>query len=93
MENYVICMEHWDPLITKMFLIKTLKYWNSATILNTQITSENILIQNYNFYLMCIDLLLEKLLQAIENTEKWYELNTSATNYTEGYIGVTIFVQ
>ena len=42
---------------------------------------------------MCIDLLPKKLLQASEKTEKRYELNTSATNYKEGYIGVTIFVQ
>ena len=33
MENYVICMEHGNPLIAKMFLIKTLKYGNSTTIL------------------------------------------------------------
>ena len=39
---------------------------------------------------MCIDQLPEKLLQAIKKKEKWYERNTFATNFIEGYIGITI---
>ena len=39
---------------------------------------------------MCIDLLPEKLLQAIKKKEKWYERNTFVTNFTEGYTGITI---
>ena len=27
--------EHWNTLIAKMFLIKTLKYWNSTTLFKT----------------------------------------------------------
>ena len=42
---------------------------------------------------MCIDLLLEKLLQAIKKKEKWYEQNTFATNFTEDYISITITAQ
>ena len=41
---------------------------------------------------MCIDLLPEKLLQAIKKKEKWYERNSFATNFT-GYIGITITAQ
>ena len=39
---------------------------------------------------MCIDLLSEKLLQAIKKKEKRYERDTFATNFTEGYIGITM---
>ena len=42
---------------------------------------------------MCIDLLTGKLLQAIGKKEKLYEQNTFATNFTEGYIGITITAQ
>ena len=54
MENYVICMEHWNPLMTKMFLKKTLKHWNSTTILKTKKLQktylwETIIYQNYIF--------------------------------------------
>ena len=35
-------------------------------------------------------MLAEKLLQAIKKKEKWYERNTFATNFTEGYIGIAI---
>ena len=42
---------------------------------------------------MCIDLLPEKLLQAIKKKEKSYEWNTFATNFTEGYTGITITAQ
>ena len=38
---------------------------------------------------MCIDLLPEKLLQAVKKKEE-YKWNTFATNFTEGYIGITI---
>ena len=48
--------------------------------------------QNY-ILLMCINMLPEKLIQAIKKKEKWYEWNTFATNFTEGYIGVTITAQ
>ena len=43
--------------------------------------------------LMCIDLLPEKLLQAIKKKEKSYVRNTFATNFTEGYIGTTVTAQ
>ena len=55
MENLVCCMEHWNSLITKMLLIKTLKYWDSTTALKTlkklQKTYlwETIIYQNYIF--------------------------------------------
>ena len=55
MENLVCCMEHWNSLITKMLLIKTLKYWDSTTTLKTlkklQKTYlwETIIYQNYIF--------------------------------------------
>ena len=41
---------------------------------------------------MGIDLLPEKPLQVIKKKEK-YERNTFATNFTEGYIGITITAQ
>ena len=41
---------------------------------------------------MCIDLLPEKLLQAIKKKDKWCKQNTFATNFT-GYTGVTITAQ
>ena len=42
---------------------------------------------------MWIDLLPKKLPQAINKKEKWYERNTFATNFTEGYTGITINAQ
>ena len=40
-----------------------------------------------------IDLLPEKPLQAIKKKEKLEERNTFVTNFTEGYIGITITAQ
>ena len=37
MESYLICMEHWNPLITKIFLIQILNYCISSTILKTSL--------------------------------------------------------
>ena len=50
MENHVICIEHGNPLIAKMFLIKTLKYGNSTTILKILKALKNILRGKYNLY-------------------------------------------
>ena len=52
MENYVVCMEHWKPLITKIFLIKTPKRCNSTKKLKKlQKTHlwETIIYENYIF--------------------------------------------
>ena len=44
-------------------------------------------------YLMCIDLLTEKFLKGIKKKHKWYERDTFLTNFTVGYIGITITAQ
>ena len=39
---------------------------------------------------MYIDLLLQKLLQAIKKKKKWYEQNAFAIIFTEGYISLVL---
>ena len=63
MENYVICMEHCKPLITKIFLIKTPKRCNfTKKLKKLQKTHlwETIIYQNYIFSLKHFSNLLKR---------------------------------